>query len=268
MSSPVVSMTLDEAVEEVLLILTGLGLAYDPSYDRYRVIAKMLNRALRANALEHEWSWYNGTVSAGTSTEGQTAVSLAAGVRPRMTGDDAVRLVELAEDEDDSDSVVVWAYFLPRDALHKYGYRQGLWVSSVRDLLMFSRPLQAGEAGLDIQIPVQREPAMFDIPAHPEDPETELTEIDPETRTQLVDFQYPDVIVARAAYLYAQTDPVMQPRAQTLEGGYKDLMYQVIERDDRHTDAPYQNEFYVPVQNTIYAEPTYAPHPLADERRS
>ncbi len=261
MSSPVVSMTLDEAIEEVLLILTGLGLAYDPSYDRYRVIAKLLNRALRNNALEHEWSWYNGTVSAGASVEGQTAVSLAAGVRPRMTGADAVRLV------DEDDHVVVWAHFLPRDALHGYGHRQGLWVSSVRDLLMFSRPLVAGEADLDIQLPVQREPAMFEIPPHPEDPDTPLTDIDVAVRSQLIDFQYPDVIISRAAYLYAQTDPVMQPRAQTLEAEYKDLMYQIIERDDRHTDAPKQNEFWVPVQNGIYSEPSYAPYPLADERR-
>lgn len=260
MSTPAVQISLDEAVEEVLAILTGLGLAYDPAYDRYRVIAKAINRALRYNALEHEWSWYNGTVSVGTAVAGQTAYTLDAGQRPRITGDDAVRLVE-------DDIVRQWAYFLPRDALHKYGHRTGLRVAHVRDQLLFSREFVEGEIGLDIQCPVMREPTMFDIPAQPEDPDDPLVDIDPAVRTQLVDFDYPDVIVARAAYLYAQTDPVMQPRAQTLEAAYKDLMYQVIERDTNYTDSPYENEFLVPVQNGIYPETSYRPYPLADERR-
>lgn len=261
--NPEVTFTLDDAVEEVLGLLTGLDLTYNPAYDRYRVVARMLNRALRANALEHEWSFYNSTTSLGTWVEDQTTVALANTLRPRTTGDDAVRMI-------DADNLVrVWAYFLPRDALHKYGDRTGLWVAVRRTELMFSRPPTPGEVelALDIQVPVMREPAMFDLPAVPEDPNDPLVEIDPLVRTQEIDFCYPDIIVARAAYMYALTDPVMQPRAQTLEANYKDLMYQAIERDDRSTDTPYQNDFFVPVQNSIYPESRWRPHPLADERR-
>jgi hypothetical protein len=59
------------------------------------------------------------------------------------------------------------------------------------------------------------------------------------------------VIIARAAWNYAQTDPVMQPRAQTLEANYKDLMYQLIERDTSHTDTPYENSFILPLENGL-----------------
>ena len=54
---------------------------------------------------------------------------------------------------------------------------------------------------------------------------------------------------------------------QTLDAQYKDLMYQFIERDDKHTDTPFQNEFFVPVQNGIYPESRYRPWPLSDNRR-
>jgi hypothetical protein len=61
----------------------------------------------------------------------------------------------------------------------------------------------------------------------------------------------------------AQSDPVMQPRAQTLESEYKDLMYQIMERDSNNTDTPYQNPFILPVQGTL--EPVnFHRHPLSD----
>jgi hypothetical protein len=265
MSNPEVKLTLEVAVEEVLGMLTGLDLAYDPTFDRFRVIARMLNRALRANALEHEWSWYNTTESMGAWADGQTTVTLPDTMRPRVTGDDAVRMVELGTDA--GDVIRTWAYFLPRDALHKYGHRAGLWVAVRRQELMFSRPPFDSEIGLDIQVPVMREPTMFDLPPAPQDPADPIVAVDPLVLAQEIDFCYPDIITARAAYYYALTDPVMQPRAQTLEALYKDLMYQAIERDDRNTDMPYLNDFFVPVQNGIYAETTYRPHPLADERR-
>jgi hypothetical protein len=55
---------------------------------------------------------------------------------------------------------------------------------------------------------------------------------------------------------------------QTIEAQYKDLMYQVIERDERNTDAPMQNDWFLPVEGSI-AGVDYAGHnhPHADERR-
>lgn len=78
----------------------------------------------------------------------------------------------------------------------------------------------------------------------------------------VVDFPYPELIVMRAAWLYAQSDPVMQPRAQYLEEQYKDLMYQLIERDERHTDAPLQNDFHVPVDNSIHGSGGWHGNPI------
>lgn len=254
MSNPNTALTLDDAVQEVLGLLTGLDLTYDPQLDRYRTITRQLNRALRANALEHEWSYYASTQSLGPAVAGISAMTIPATVRPRVTNDDAVRLV------DDLDQIRVWAYFLPRDALHKYGGREGLWVANVRSTLLFSRQFAEYEAGWDVQLPVMREPTLFELPA------TGVT-VPQAVRDQEVDFWYPDVITLRAAYYYASTDPVMQPRAQTLEAQYKDLMYQIIERDDRNTDAPYLNEFFVPVQNGLFPDALPHTHPHADERR-
>jgi hypothetical protein len=59
---------------------------------------------------------------------------------------------------------------------------------------------------------------------------------------------------------------MMQPRVQTLEEQYKDMMYQLIERDTNFTDSPNQNEFIVPVQNDIYGESTYRPWPVSNRR--
>jgi hypothetical protein len=254
--SPELVLTLDDAVQEVLGQLNGLDLTYEPELDTYRAITRCLNRALRANALEHEWSWYSSTESLGAAAVGVTEIELDPTLRPRVINDDAVRLV------DDDGNPVLWAYFLPRDALHKYAYQPGYWCSVTRTTLMFNKSFTDEMVGLDIRIPVMREPTMFRLPAQTDPPTTVPTE----TRDQPIDFAYPDIIVARAAFYYAQTDPVMQPRVQSLEGYYKDLMYQAIERDDRNTDTPYENSFIVPVQSGIYRESTARPWPLADRR--
>lgn len=265
MSNPETRLTLDDAVEEVLGLLTGLDLVYQPEYDRYRAITRQLNRALRANALEKEWSYYSDVESVGTAREGDHHAWLRDSVRPRIIRDDAVRFV-------DSDDVVrVWAYFLPRDAIHKYQDRVGMWATVTRNEITFSRPFTAKMDGLDIQIPVMREPRMFRLPDQPEDPAEPLVDVPAAVRNQLVDFQYPDLVILRAAFYYAQTDPVMQPRVQTLEAQYKDLGYQIMERDDRNTDTPYLNDFFVPVENGIDG-PGWAAgphlHPHSDARRT
>lgn len=258
-----VALTLDEAIQEVLALLTGLDLTYSPGYDRYRVVARQINRALRNNALEHEWSCYSSTEEVGTVHAGDQTIELRASVRPRIIGDDAVRFVT------STDQPVLWAYLLPRDALSKYAHRPGLWAAVTKSTLEFSRPLGDGLAGLRILVPVMREPVMFAIPDAPEDVDDDVVPMPEDTREQLVDFDFPDVIVMRAAYQIAQTDPVMQPRVQSLEAQYKDLMYQLIERDDRHTDAPLLNEFFVPgVSGDIYgASSLIHGHPHSDPRR-
>jgi hypothetical protein len=258
--NPETTLTLDEAVAEVLTILTGLDLAYDPSLDRYRVVARALNRALRANALEQEWGYYSSTENIGTAYAGQLDAELRSTVRPRIINDDAIRLV------DADGRPLVWAYFLPRDAIHKYQSYRGLWCAVTRNTIRFSRPLNEAEAGLEIEVPVMREPTMFRIPATPEDPNAMLTELPAEVRNQPLDFPYPDVITLRAAHLYAQTDPIMQPRVQTLEAQYKDLMYQIMERDERNTDSPYENDFEVPVTNGLSGPYLHAPHAHAWRR--
>lgn len=254
--------TLDDAVEEMLALLTGLDLTYEPQLDRYQAVTRTLNRALRAIALEKEWSYFTDVESAGPAVAGETVMYLRSSVRPRMIGDDNVRLV------DEHGHTVRFAFWLPRDAIWKYQNRGGLWCCVVRNELRFSRPFTLGEDGLDVQVPVMREPRMFRLPDQPEDPELPLVTVPTAIRNQPVDFQYPDLVIAKAAFMYAQTDPVMQPRVQTLEAQYKDLMYQIIERDDRNTDAPYMNDFFVPVENGIHH--TYTGqhwHPHSDERR-
>jgi hypothetical protein len=255
-------MTLRQAVDEVLGTLTGLDLSYVPEMDRFQAITRALNKATRLNALEHEWSYYSSTESLGSLAVDTTEVTLLDTQRARVIGDDSVRF-------NDEDGVTWrWAYILPRDALHKYRARAGLWCALTRTTLEFSRPISNGEASLEAFLPVMREPTMFVLPepATVDDPNPE---VDEEILDQEIDFQYPDVICMRAAFLYAQTDPVMQPRVQTIEAQYKDLMYQVIERDDRVTDVPYLNEWMVPVQNGLAtpAHPTWHLHPHADERR-
>lgn len=260
--NPDVSMTLDEAVNEVLGFMTGMDLTYASNYDRYRVVVRSLNRALRANALEREWSYYSDVEEIGTARHGVQTVSLRASVRPRIIGDDSIRLV------DREGTPRVWAYILPRDAIEKYPMRRGLWASVTRQSLHFSRPFTRAEDGLRIQVPVMREPRMFKLPPHPENDVDPLPEVPIEVREQLVDFDYPDLIVMKAAYYFALSDPVMQPRAQTLDEQYKQLFYALNERDDRHTDSPFMNEFFVPIQSGIHSI-SYQDyhHPHADERR-
>lgn len=243
--NPEVLMTLDDAVAEVLGMLTGLDLSYQPELDRYRAITRQLNRALRANALENEWTCYASTASAGSASVGDDRILLPSSMRPRVINDDAVRLLH-------DDVVVTWAYFLPLDSLHKYRSQPGLWCSIERQTLYFSRPFLEEEDGFDIHVPVMREPKMFRLPAAG-------ATVSNAIRRQPVDFPYPDVVIARAAFYYAQTDPVMQPRVPTLEDGYKTLMYALVERDTRHTDSPYVNPTIVPVQSGLVPSSSWTP---------
>lgn len=262
--NPEISMTLSEAVDEVLGQLTGMDLQYQPELDRFRSITRALNKATRLNALEKEWSFYSGEHTVGYTVAGERTLTMSSTVRPRMVGDDAARLVK---QYDDHEHVIRWAYYLPRDALSKYENRAGLWCSVTRNLLTFNRYLTETEADCDVRIVGMREPVMFRLPEQPEDPEEPLVPVPAEVLEQEIDFAYPDVITMRAAFLYAQADPVMQPRVQTLEAQYKDLMYQCIERDDRNTDSPYLNEFFVPIQSGIRAPMHFHGHPHSDERR-
>lgn len=253
MTNPEVELTLDDAVAEVLNQLTGLDLEYLPEQDRYRSITRQLNRALRSNALENEWGYYASRQAIGIAMEGQRRIALAGSKRPRIINDDAITLV------DDNGLAVRWAYFLPRDALHKYGDKEGLWCTWTRQYIDFSRPFMSSENGLTIEASIMREPEMFRLPDSGDDvPNT--------VRNQPIDFDYPDVIVARAAFYYAQTDPVMQPRVQTLEAIYKDLMYQLIERDTRMSESPYINETLVPVESGLVPQSFDHRHPHANDQ--
>lgn len=263
-SNPETRMTLRDAVAEVLGMLTGLDLEYVPESDRFQSITRQMNRALRSNALEHEWSYYSSYLNLGPAGTNVMELELPASYRARGIGDDSVRLVD-----PDDERTWRWAYVLPRDALHKYRSRAGLWCAFTRTTLMFSRPLSIGEGRLDVQVPVMREPIMFRLPATPETPDDDVPSVPDAILDQEIDFWYPDVIILRAAFYYAQTDPIMQPRVQTIEAQYKDIMYQIIERDDRITDAPDLNAFNVPVQNGLERplDLSYHLHPHADERR-
>lgn len=262
MANREVELTLDDCVAEVLSILTGLDLSYDPRQDRYAATTRAINRALRANALEREWSYYSDLEEVGKAHAGDQEVNLRSSIRPRIINDDAVRLCT------EDGRPVVWAHFLPRDALSKYVNSPDLRVSVTRSSLQFSRRFSGHEEGLTIQVPVMREPKMFRLPTQPEDPSLPLVEVPRAIREQTIDFDYPDVVIVRAAWYVAQSDPVMQPRAQTLEAQYKDLMYQLIERDERFTDSPYQNEFILPMTSSLdgYGHPGSHGHPHADSR--
>ena len=262
MTNPNVTMTLEEAVEEVLTVLTGQDLRYDPDMDRYRVVTKFLNRALRANALEAEWSYYSDLEDVGVVHAGDEQIAIRSTVRVRGIGDDAVRLV------DPNGRTVVWAYLLPRDSLHKYNGRPGLWASHTRGIITFSKRLGSQYEGLTVRVPVMREPRMFNLPPKPKPGEAPV-EVPEEVLEQELDFDYPDIVIARAAFLYAFTDPVMQPRAPMLEDLYKNYQYQLVERDTNVTDMPYMNEFFVPVQSGLndHSFGWNGPHPHSDERR-
>lgn len=257
-----VQMTLDEAVAEVLGNLTGLDLQYEPELDRYQTITRQLNRGLRANALEAEWSYYADLEEVGVARAGVQEVALRSSVRPRIIRDDSIRL--------HLDGVPVrWIYYLPRDANSKYIGRDKQYVSITRSTLQFTRPFTEIEEGMTIHVPVMREPRMFNLPPQPEDPNDPRVTVPTAIRQQQLDFDYPDAVIARAAHFYAQTDPIMQPRVQTLEAAYKDIMYALIERDSRNTDAPFMNEFFVPIQNGIEGSSALEfihRHPHSDER--
>ena len=246
--NPELQFTLDDAVAEVLGQLTGLDLTYEAELDRYRAITRQLNRALRANALENEWAWYAATVNVGAAHLGDVIVYLPSSKRVRVIDDDALRLVN------GDGQPVRWAYFVPRASLHKYAHKLGLWASWVRNEVHLSRPINEQEVGLDIHIPVMREPTMFRLPATGE-------EVDELIRRQPIDFEHPDLITARAAYYYAQSDPVMQPRVPTLENDYKNLMYQLVERDTRHTDSAYTNEYILPLESGLNEPRNVSPTP-------
>lgn len=247
--NPNVERTLDDCVAEVLGLLTGLELGYVPAQDRYRSVTRALNRALRLNALETEWSYYSDLENIGPAIPGVQEYALRKTIRPRQKGDDAVVM------KDEHGVTRVWAYFMTRDALHKYAHTGNLVCNVTRNSLMFSRPLGNSAAGLTIFVPVMREPRMFELPkpARNMDPELEPEpeELDESYTEQLCDFDYPDVIIARAAFIYAQTDPLYQPRAVILEDQWKDLMYALTERDTNVTDSPYINDFVLPISNSI-----------------
>ncbi|QYC53813.1 hypothetical protein SEA_EUGENEKRABS_43 [Microbacterium phage EugeneKrabs] len=243
--NPELSMTLDDAVASVLGRLTGLDLSYVPEYDRYQAVTRQLNEALQAVALEKEWSYYSSTEDVGVVHAGDRVIALRQSVRPRVIGDDSVRLV------DDDNRVRVWAAFVPREALSKYNNVAELRASYTRSTLEFSRDLWLSEEGLRIQLPVMREPKLFRLPPIPEDPNDPPETVPQDVREQLVDFDVPTLVIAKAAYFYAQSNPLWQPRVQTLEANYKDLMYALTERDSRNTDAPYQNEWNLGIESGI-----------------
>ena len=157
-NNPWLTMTLNDAVGEVLTITTGMDLSYIPELDRYRSITKTLNRALRLVATEVEWSYYSSLLDMGTQPAGTSNIQIPAQLRPRIISDDAVRLT------DEDNCPIIWAYFLPRDALHKYNDRDGLWVAETNSTIRFSRPLRHSESCLKVMVPVMREPRMFTIP--------------------------------------------------------------------------------------------------------
>lgn len=255
-----VQLTLDDAVAEVIGILDGSDLEYMPELDRYQSITRQLNRALRAVALDNEWSYYSDVRNVGTAQCGAMSVYLPGSIRARIINDDSVRLVR-----PNSTTIVAWAYFQPRDALSKYRFKDGLWCSSTRQTLDFSRPFTESEDGLEIHVPVMREPVMFRLPKQPEDPNQPLVTVDAEIREQLVDFDYPDLIIRRAAFFMAQTDPILQPRVQTLEAQYKEVMYALTERDTRNTDTPFQNEWVMPMSGDTGGPYPHGGHPHSGE---
>lgn len=310
MINPHLQMTLDECVGEVLNHLTGLDLHYIPELDRYRSITKHLNRALRLVATEAEWSYYSALEDLGTVHAGQESIYLRATRRPRVKLDDAARLV------DQNGAIRLWAYYQPRESLHKYQGRTGLWIAHTRSEILFSRKITTGEEGFTFYLPVMREPQQFQVPATlenleelitppsplpvggellqlrnfhnpeiveewvsisgqppyryegPEDSLAALNYTPQQIKNQLLDAPHPDLIILKAAALYSQTDPVMQPRAQSLEAAYKELFYNLVERDTETTDNPYINTWHVPIQATIGGNPYRGSHahPHSDER--
>ena len=88
MASKEVQLTLSEAVDEVQSTLTGLDVQYNPAFDRFKSVTRFLNRALRAVALEKDWSWYASTEEVGTVVADLQSVDLNPSLRPRIISDD------------------------------------------------------------------------------------------------------------------------------------------------------------------------------------
>lgn len=246
-----VQLSLREAVNEVHNILTGLDLEYEDRMDIFHATVRQINRSLRQVALEDEWAWYVEEVDAGTTTEGMTQVELSSSYRPRVQQDDAVRLTN-------SEGITVeWAYYLPRDSLSKYLYRRELRVAFTKNVILFSRPLQKFESGLSVIVPAMREPKQTKIP----DAGQQLSAAD---LVRAIDAEYPDMIVAHAAWKLSMSNPLYQPRAQTLEEEFNDLKYALTERNSNHSDSPLRNTF-----TPSYGDPYLAiphGHPHSDRR--
>jgi len=259
-ANPELQLTLDEAVHEVLQRLNGLTQTWLPESDKYYSTVRFINQALRSVATEIEWSYYASTEEVGVAATGISTVPLRASIRPRINIDDSVRLCRPTDDYP-----MVWAHFLPREAIHKVPDRSQLWVAHEKSSLVFSRSFKRSEDGLKIMLPVMREPKLFRLPPRPEDPqETEMPEVPLETRQSLVDFEWPDLVVMRAMYFYAQADPQMQPRVQTIEANYSDLMYALRDRDQRNTDAPFMNPYFVPIENSIHGHSASSHRPQGE----
>lgn len=106
-------------------------------------------------------------------------------------------------------------------------------------------------------------------PYQVEDPESALAALKltpDQIRNQVLDFPYPDLVILRAAAMYAASDPVLQPRVQSLEAAARDLFYSLSERDENHTDEPYRNDWSLPIQGSLNASPQRHYHPHSDER--
>lgn len=246
-----VQLGLSEAVNEIHNILTGLDLQYEDRMDVFHATVRQVNRSLRQVALEDEWAWYVEEVDAGTSAEGMTEVELHSSYRPRVQQDDSVRLVN-------SDGITLyWAYYLPRDSLNKQMYRPELRVAFTKNVITFSRPLQRFESGLSIIVPAMREPKQTRIPESGQ----RLSTAD---LARAIDAEYPDLIVAHAAWKMAMSNPVYQPRSQTLEEEFNDLKYALTERNTNHSDSPMRNTF-VPSYGDPYLAIPHG-HPHSDRR--
>lgn len=242
------TMTLEEAVSEVHNILTGLDLTYDDRYDIFHATVRQLNRSLRAVALLEDWGWYVEELDLGLTTQGMTSVEVDRRYRPRVGQDDAVRLID-----PNSGLVRYWAYYLPRDSINKYAARRELRVAFTKNTLTFSRPLQGFESGLSLRVTCMREPRQTRIPPAGE----ELTTVE---LTTPIDFSSPDLVVAHAVWQISMSNPVYQPRAQTLESIYDDLRFSLTERDSDHSDSPYRNNFTPSYGDPYLAIPHRHPH--------
>lgn len=250
-------MTLEEAVAEFYGSLIGQDLQFIPERDKFQIAVRMLNKALRAIAREHEWAYYASTRNLGNPVAGERSIALPSSLRPRIINDDAVRLVNPT-----TGNAIRWAYFQPREAIHKYPADSQLYAAVMATSLQFSRPFYESEEVLEIHVPVMREPEMFRLPEQPTDPEEPLVTVPQEILDQPVDFDHPDLVVAKAIFFYAQTHPILQPRVMQLEDDFKTILYALQERNDRHTAAPFVNNWDMGIYGSIADGHSYhqSPH--------